>query len=126
MAYAGAVTNGSGLHMMGLIDPSGMKTEGLDSQTFDPWALLSTAKYSYGEFGDFFAEDHLGDLIDPKMSKYNLLANHVRRELGVKDSEEVGFLSKGAARSIKARGREFLIWGGKVYHRGKAKAVVEQ
>jgi len=128
MSRINAVTNGSGYHLVGGLDLQGLRTEQVLGTRLDPWELIKNAtdgedKYGrrlYYGFEDFFSEDKGGELIYPKLDKYNLLARHVQRELGIEGANPRTYVkSYGGAKLIEVYDVQFLTRAGKIYRRSK-------
>jgi|TARA_R110002124_G_scaffold98327_2_gene243772 hypothetical protein len=130
MARVNAVTNGSGYNLVGGLDLQGLRTEQVLGTRLDPWELIKNAtdgvdergyKYRYG-FKDFFEEDKGGELVYPKLDKYNLLARHVQRELGIAGANPCTYVSSyGGAKLIEVYDVQFLIHAGKIFRRDTPK-----
>lgn len=122
MARVNATTNGQGLRLYGGLDLHGLKTVKVFGKRLDPWELIKNAtnKRRFG-FKDFFREDSNGDLVYPELAKYNLLARHVQKELGIKGAHPwVEVSSSGGTKLIEVNGSRFLNHAGKIYrHRSE-------
>lgn len=119
MARVNATTNGQGLRLYGGLDLQGLKTEKVVGTRLDPWELIKNAtnQKRFG-FKDFFREDSNGDLVYPDLGKYNLLARHVQKEIGIKGAHPwVWVKSYCGAKLIQVYEIEFLIYAGKIYRR---------
>ena len=122
MAQVRAVTNGSGHQLMGSLDIQGLRTEQVLGTRLDPWELVKngagrTERY---RFKDFFEEHRGGELVYPTLEKYNLLARHVQRELGIAEANPCTYVSSyGGAKLIEVYEVQFLIYAGKIFKRDK-------
>jgi hypothetical protein len=123
MAQVRAVTNGSGHQLMGSLDIQGLRTEQVLGTRLDPWELV---KNDFGRtvqryhFKDFFEERKEGELVYPTLEKYNLLARHVQRELGIAEANPYTYVRNyGGAKLIEVYDVQFLTYAGKIFRRDK-------
>tara|TARA_R110000803_G_scaffold6672_5_gene21483 strand:+ start:504 stop:881 length:378 start_codon:yes stop_codon:yes gene_type:complete len=123
MARVNAVTNGSGYRLVSGLDIQGLRTEQVLGTRLDPWELIKNATDGAEQlngFKDFFEEDKGGELVYPKLDKYNLLARHVQRELGIAGANPCTYVSSyGGAKLIEVYDVQFLIHAGKIFRRDK-------
>ena len=99
-----------------------LKTSAVDmnSTIIDKWARLEGIFYEDVCLEYFFEESSKGNLIFPYLGQYNLLINHVVRELGLNpDAKEeiVQARHYGGTQEIKVGEQRFLLSGYKIYNK---------
>jgi len=116
MANAFARTNGSGNHLVQGLDLSELRPIDVTAKRMDPWDLVSHLKYKNVPVRHFLAEDTNGDLLFSYLDKYNLLFNHVNREINFTETH-LQVRHYGGAKEIKVGADRFLIYAGSIYRR---------
>ena len=92
----------------------------LTSKAIDKWDRLEGVFYEDVCIEYFFEETAKGNLFFPHLGQYNLLINHVVRELGIDpDAKEAMVKARhyGGIQEIKVGEQRFLLSGYKIYHK---------
>ena len=116
MANAFARTNSDGHRLVRGFSLQGLKPIDVTSKRIDPWDLVVSLKYKDVPTRHFLAEDTNGDLLFSYLDKYNLLFNHVNREVNF-DGTHLQVRHYGGAKEIKAGADRFLIHAGNIYRK---------
>jgi hypothetical protein len=90
----------------------------LTSTSIDKWERLEGVFYENVCLEYFFEETAKGNLFFPHLGQYNLLINHVVRELGLNpDAKEAIVQARhyGGMQEIKVGKQRFLLSGYKIY-----------
>ena len=116
MANAFARTSSSGHRLVQGFSLQGLKPIDVTSKRKDPWDLVTSLKYKDVPVRHFLAEDKNGDLLFFYLDKYNLLFNHVNREVNF-DGTHLQVRHYGGAKEIKAGADRFLIHAGNIYRK---------
>jgi len=92
----------------------------LTSTAIDKWDRLEGLFYENVCIEYFFEETAKGNLLFPHLGQYNLLINHVVRELGLDPDAKKDMVKArhyGGIQELKVGEQRFLLSGYKIYHK---------